>query len=103
MKRLLAVALLALPGIAGALEMTSGAGVTVDPVAPPVILYPVTLPEFEFEVTVVENPFGGAVLTGREADPRLAPIGDLLLLGEPVTLTVEEEGVRLPAEQFSLE
>jgi hypothetical protein len=102
MKRFLAIVLLALPGIAGALEIGNG-GVTVDPLPPPVVLDPVTLPEFEVEVTVLENPFGGAVLTGRESEPRLVPIGDLLLLGEPVTLTVEADGILLPAEQFSLE
>ena len=102
MKRFLAIVLLALPGIAGALEISTG-NVTVDPLPPPGGFDPITVPDFDAHVTVLESPFGGAMLTGRETEPRLAPIGDLLLLGEPVTLTVEDEGMRLPDEQFKLD
>jgi hypothetical protein len=100
MKRFVAMALLALPGAAGALEISTGGTTEVPWVPAPIVFEPVTFTPVRFEFV---DPFSHAATLLTPPEPRPPFIGDLMLLGEPVTLTVEDDGLRLPDEQFSLD
>ena len=102
MKRLALACLLAMPGLATAFEVTVGRD--------PVIVNPPpdfgTLPPFTgVSATFLITPLNfDSVYRAQDAVPGIpvAPNPGSMLLGEPVILTIEEQGVRMPDEQFSL-
>ena len=105
MRHLVLASLLVLPGLATAFEVTVGRDpVIVNPPPPPLdlgTLPPFTLPETSFTVTPLNF---DSVYRAQDAVPGIpvAPNPGSMLLGEPVILTIEEQGVRMPDEQFSL-
>jgi hypothetical protein len=100
-----AACLLVMPGLASAFEVSIGPNpvIVVTPPPPPLDLG--TLPPFTLpEMSVAPVPSFGAVHRMQDAVPGIpvAPNPSSLLLGDTAIVTIEEEGVRLPDEQFSL-
>jgi hypothetical protein len=107
MKRLvLAAALLSLPGLAaaqdGGIVIGDGDFTVIDSPFPPGPIF--TLPGFNIVLPPPGEPVNpNAMANLMQERPRVPLMNpDRLLLGEAPLVTVEEDGVRLPDEQFTL-
>lgn len=110
MKRLAAAfCLLALPGLASAFEVSIGPNPVIVNPPPPSALGPgdfqLVFEESSSRVFIIAD-FSSLIGEGmRQADQRemLLPLGAAAMLrGDTPLVTVEEEGVRLPDERFTL-
>ncbi len=101
MKRLvLAACLLSASGLAPGFEVTNGPVVINTP--PPVVIDPILLQPIGIAIILPKEPMGKEFgLNPAPAIPRALDPG-AMLDGERPILTIEEEGVRMPDEQFTL-
>ena len=101
-----AACLLSLPGLASAQDggiVIGGDPIVIIEPSPPGPIF--TLPDFNLVLPPPTEPVDlNAMAALMKERPRLPPPSpDRVLLGEAPLVTVEDDGVRLPDEQFSLD